>query len=323
MSFKKPTSGPQDLEKLLEVIFEINGLSGECGRRTKRVERSERGETCTMVTVFFPESIVDYAEPREWRFRGIYGGIHLQGDEIRDRKPCSYTAAMLAEDAAKALKAQQRRQKEQEQRPQNGGDNSALFAAGAQQQDDANSGGKVEQVANEDAALMAGSLQATGGPALVAEIPLPPKIHFTDTYPAALVAVLDMVPTWPNAGSPPEDVRWPERHTEAAFATKRHSQKPQFWRRLRKFAALLGKWIDTMGEAKKPQPLLAALAAAKEETATLAIAAKAANLAAGHVAVDAKDQAMDQGKNEEGNAQMTLTAAEEQALLTNEPEDEY
>ena len=49
-----------------------------------------------------------------------------------------------------------------------------------------------------------------------------------------------------------------------------------------------------MEEANKPQPLLAALAAAKEETATLAIAAKAANLADCNV-VDAEDQAMDQG----------------------------
>jgi hypothetical protein len=327
MSFKKPTSGLQDLEKLLEVIFELNGLSGECGRPTKRVERSEREATCTMVTVFFPESVVDYAEAHEWCFRGMNGCIHLQGFEIRDRKSRSYAAAMLAEDAANALKAQQHRQEEQEQRARQGGDNSALFAAGAQQQADANSGGKVKwanqvkQAANEDAALMAGNLQATGGPASVAEIPLPPKIHFTDTYLAALVAVLDMVPTWLNAGSPPEDVRRPERHTEAAFATKRHSQKPRFWRRLKEFAALIGKWIDSMEEANKPQPLLAALAAAKEETATLAIAAKAANLADGNV-VDAEDQAMDQGKVEEGNAQMALTAAEEQSLLTNEPEDE-
>jgi hypothetical protein len=69
--------------------------------------------------------------------------------------------------------------------------------------------------------------------------------------------------------------------------------------------------------------LLAALAAAKEETATLAIAAKAANLAAGQVAVNAEDQATDLGENEEGNAQMALTAAEEHVLLTNKPEDEY
>jgi hypothetical protein len=69
--------------------------------------------------------------------------------------------------------------------------------------------------------------------------------------------------------------------------------------------------------------LLAALAAAKEETATLAMAAKAANLAAGQVAVNAEDQATDLGENEEGNAQMALTAAEEHVLLTNKPEDEY
>jgi hypothetical protein len=69
--------------------------------------------------------------------------------------------------------------------------------------------------------------------------------------------------------------------------------------------------------------LLAASAAAKEETATLAIAAKAANLAAGQVAVNAEDQATDLGENEEGNAQMALTAAEEHVLLTNKPEDEY
>jgi hypothetical protein len=69
--------------------------------------------------------------------------------------------------------------------------------------------------------------------------------------------------------------------------------------------------------------LLAALAAAKEETATLAIAAKAANLAAGQVAVNAEDQATDLGENEEGNAQMALTAAEEHVLLTNKPEDGY
>jgi hypothetical protein len=43
MSFKKPTSGPQDLEKLLEVIFELNGLSAKCGRRTERVERHRKG----------------------------------------------------------------------------------------------------------------------------------------------------------------------------------------------------------------------------------------------------------------------------------------
>jgi hypothetical protein len=76
--------GPQEMNAMLEIIFEINNLRGSCGHRSERKETPTRGAPYTLVTVFFPETIVAYAEQLDWRFKGINGAIHLQGAIIRD-----------------------------------------------------------------------------------------------------------------------------------------------------------------------------------------------------------------------------------------------
>jgi hypothetical protein len=48
--------GPQEMNAMLEIIFEINNLRGSCGHRSERKETPTRGAPYTLVTVFFPEA---------------------------------------------------------------------------------------------------------------------------------------------------------------------------------------------------------------------------------------------------------------------------
>jgi hypothetical protein len=43
MSFRKPFHGPQQIALLLEAIFTLNGLEGQCGSRDMRVDHPKEG----------------------------------------------------------------------------------------------------------------------------------------------------------------------------------------------------------------------------------------------------------------------------------------
>jgi hypothetical protein len=89
-----------------------------------------------------------------------------------------------------------------------------------------------------------------------------------------------MTPEWPNTGVPPKLVNRSDYYLPEEHADTGGSQKARYWRRLKKFAACLCAWTDKMKPEDRPAGLVAALFAAKEEVVTLALATKAANLAA-------------------------------------------
>jgi hypothetical protein len=76
MSFKMPVCfESQQMTTLLEAIFVINGLSGECGRRELRMDRPKNEAPYTVVTVHFLDKVVEFAEQHDWRLQGPDGMI--------------------------------------------------------------------------------------------------------------------------------------------------------------------------------------------------------------------------------------------------------
>jgi hypothetical protein len=108
MSFKKPHGGPDDVNMLLELIFKVNGLRGQCGWRDEWMDMDDL-PPCKMVTAYFPEHVVQYAEQRHWRLKGVKGSISLFGDEVRARNRRNFTAIAAADAAAAAVVEAERR----------------------------------------------------------------------------------------------------------------------------------------------------------------------------------------------------------------------
>jgi hypothetical protein len=94
MSFKMPLCfKSQHLATLIEAIFVINNLTGNCGSRELRTDRPRSGSPYVVCTIHFPDSAVEYAEQHDWRLQGLQGhrrhppweGQLREGEEEEDR----------------------------------------------------------------------------------------------------------------------------------------------------------------------------------------------------------------------------------------------
>jgi hypothetical protein len=100
MSFKRPEIGPKDINNLLNLILEANHLTATCGHHSKRVDKLLYGQPYTMVTVYFRENVVQYAEQRNWKLKGLFGSISMEGNFVRARQRRNIEAAAKAKKAA-------------------------------------------------------------------------------------------------------------------------------------------------------------------------------------------------------------------------------
>jgi hypothetical protein len=241
-----------------------------------------------MVTVHFPEDVVRYAEQHNWRLKGINGSISMQGNKVRARQRRSVEQAARAEDADRSEKRRRLAQQQPEGAP--GSANPAQTdqdARGGVASSDAgpraplgdwaadpdNPTPSTSRAAAKAAAAADAATAAAAKAAATAH--LPPKLDMNNTYPFALVAILDMLPERGQPGAPPSFVSRPNRHSPTAFALLTKAQKSRWHRKLKKFAAQLCSFPVQEG-------LRLALDAAQAEVTALAIATNAANVAAGH-----------------------------------------
>jgi hypothetical protein len=101
MSFRKPTHGPQEISRLLEVILALNRLNGRCGSRDQRTDRPKTGFPYVVVTIHFPDNMVSYAEQRSWRLAGPDGPIFLYGTEVSACRRRNFKASEARKTAGK------------------------------------------------------------------------------------------------------------------------------------------------------------------------------------------------------------------------------
>jgi hypothetical protein len=107
MSFRKPTQGPQEISRLLEVILTLNGLDGRCGSRDQRTDRPKTGFPYVVVTFHFRDNVVSYAEQRNWRLAGPDGPIFLYGTEVSARRRRNFEATEARKTAEAEARASQ------------------------------------------------------------------------------------------------------------------------------------------------------------------------------------------------------------------------
>jgi hypothetical protein len=247
MTFRKPSPSPTDIRELLQLLFAINGLSGEGGGFSERVDTPAYGVGQTMVTVHFPEELVRYAEQRNWRLKEINGSISMQGNKVRARQCRSVEQDARAEDADRSEK--RRRLAQQQPNGAPGSANPAQPDQGARGGVASSDAGPREPLGDwaadtnnptpstsRAAAKAAAAADAATAAAAKADATahLPPKLDMNNTYPTALVAILDMLPERGQPGAPPSFVSRPNRHSPTTFALLTKAQKSRLHRKLKK-----------------------------------------------------------------------------------------
>jgi hypothetical protein len=91
MSLKMPLCfGSQHMATLMEVIFVMKDLTGNCGSRELRTDRPRSGSPYVVCTVHFPDSAVEYAEQPDWRLQGPDGMLFLYGTDVTLRRKANF-----------------------------------------------------------------------------------------------------------------------------------------------------------------------------------------------------------------------------------------
>jgi hypothetical protein len=91
MSFKMPLCfESQHLARLMEAIFVINDLTGDCGSRELKTDRLRSGSPYVVCTIHFPDIAVEYAEQQVWRLQGPDGMLFLYGTDVTLRPKANF-----------------------------------------------------------------------------------------------------------------------------------------------------------------------------------------------------------------------------------------
>jgi hypothetical protein len=80
----------QHLATLIEAIFVINDLTGDCGSRELRTDRPRSGSPYVICTIHFPDNAVEYAEQHDWRLQGPDGMLFLYGTDVTLRRKANF-----------------------------------------------------------------------------------------------------------------------------------------------------------------------------------------------------------------------------------------